>query len=192
MIYIQNHNLFACRSNIEVNRYSLFSPVQPHERVGLTELLKKTYWFELLKVRQTLCWVGDRFNIPNGILLDVKNFRQLVILMRYDSFCFAYQKTPSVISYHLQKTLCRNTQRGWAHFQAAVWKHACQSVYHQLKNMDGWKICCLLTGWTSSLYLRHWCCLLVVGVKQSATKRCSCMSQGLSCTNALIFSKAQV
>jgi hypothetical protein len=33
--------------------------------------------------------------------------RQLVKEMRYDSFCFVNQKTSSVISYHLQKTLCK-------------------------------------------------------------------------------------
>jgi hypothetical protein len=46
------------------------------------------------------------------------------------------------------RTITRNTQR--AYFQAAVCKRACQSIY-QLKNKDGRKICCLLTGWTSSL-----------------------------------------
>jgi len=79
--------------------------VQTPKRVGLAVLFKNlTDSAELVKVRQTLCRVGDSFNIPNGILLDMNNFlyvlstliRQLVILMRYDSFCFAYQNIPSV------------------------------------------------------------------------------------------------
>ena len=109
-------------------------------------------------------------------------FRQLVILMRYDSFCFDYQKNTQRVSYHLQKTLCRNTQR--AYFQAADWKRACQSIYH-LKNKDGRKICCLLTGWTSS----HEALMLLIscGCKTiCATQLCSCRSQGLSCTDAYI------
>ena len=118
--------------------------VQTPERVGLAVLLKSlTGLTELVKVRQILCRVGDGSNIPNGILLDVNNF-----------LCAVYA-FPSIgdinevrVSCHLQKTLCRNTQR--AYFQTAVWKRAYQSIYH-LKNKDGRKICCLLTGWTSSL-----------------------------------------
>jgi hypothetical protein len=50
--------------------------VQTPERVGLAVLLKNlTGSTELAKVRQTLCRVGDSSNIPNGILLDVKNFQ---------------------------------------------------------------------------------------------------------------------
>ena len=49
--------------------------VQTPEHVGLAVLLKNlTGSAELVKVRQTLCRVGDSSNIPNGILLDVKNF----------------------------------------------------------------------------------------------------------------------
>ena len=48
--------------------------VQTSERVGLVVLLKYlTGSVELVKVRQTLCRVGDSSNISNGILLDVKN-----------------------------------------------------------------------------------------------------------------------
>jgi hypothetical protein len=78
--------------------------VQIPEHVGLAVLLKYlTGSAELVKVRQTLCRVGDSSNIPNGILLDVKNllftlFRQLAILMRCDSFCFDYQITPSALA----------------------------------------------------------------------------------------------
>jgi len=44
------------------------------ERVGLDVLLKNlTSSAELKKVRQTLCRVRDSSNIPNDILLDVKN-----------------------------------------------------------------------------------------------------------------------
>ena len=49
--------------------------VQTPEHVDLAVLLKNlTGSAELVKVRQTLCRVGDSSNIPNGILLDVKNF----------------------------------------------------------------------------------------------------------------------
>ena len=49
--------------------------VQTPERVGLAVLLKNlTGSAELVKVRQTLCRVGNSSNIPNGILLDEKNF----------------------------------------------------------------------------------------------------------------------
>jgi len=49
--------------------------VQISEHVGLAVLLKYlTGSAELIKVRQTLCRVGDSSKIPNGILLDVKNF----------------------------------------------------------------------------------------------------------------------
>ena len=69
------------------------SKVQTPERVGLAVLLKNlTDSVELVKVRQTLCRVGDSSNIPNDILLDVKNsyvlstfFRKLVILMNKDN-----------------------------------------------------------------------------------------------------------
>jgi hypothetical protein len=48
---------------------------QTPERVGLVVLLKNlTGSAEQAKVRQTLCRVSDRSNIPNGILLDVNNF----------------------------------------------------------------------------------------------------------------------
>ena len=74
--------------------------------VDLAVLLKHlTGSAELVKARQTLCRVGDRSNILNGIFLDVKLsyvlstlFRQLVIFIRYDSFCFDYQKTPSALA----------------------------------------------------------------------------------------------
>jgi hypothetical protein len=49
--------------------------VQTPERVGLAVLLKNlTGSAELVKVLQTLCRVGNSSNIPNDILLDVKNF----------------------------------------------------------------------------------------------------------------------
>jgi hypothetical protein len=49
--------------------------VQTPEHVGLAVLLKNlTGSAELVKVRQTLCRVGDSSNIPNSILLDVNNF----------------------------------------------------------------------------------------------------------------------
>jgi hypothetical protein len=48
--------------------------VQTPEHVGLAVLLKNlTGSAELVKVRQTLCRVGDSSNIPNRILLDVTN-----------------------------------------------------------------------------------------------------------------------
>jgi hypothetical protein len=50
--------------------------VQTPERIGLDLLPKNlTGSAELVKVRQKLCRVGDSSNIPNGILLDVKNFQ---------------------------------------------------------------------------------------------------------------------
>ena len=50
--------------------------MQTPERVGLDVLLKNlTGSAELVKVRQTLCRVGDSSNIPNGILLDVKKIQ---------------------------------------------------------------------------------------------------------------------
>jgi hypothetical protein len=157
---------------------------------------KKPYWFaaELVKVRQTLCRVGDSSNILNGILLDVKHF--LCAVYAFPSIgdinevrflLFWLSKNIQCVSYHLQKTLCRNTQR--AYFQAAVWKRTCQSIY-QLKNKDWRKICCLLTGWTSSLDTLM--LLISCGCKTiCATKRCSCRSQGLSCTDAHIV-KARI
>jgi hypothetical protein len=49
--------------------------VQIPERIGLAVLLiNLTGSAELVNVRQTLCRVSDSSNIPNGILLDVKNF----------------------------------------------------------------------------------------------------------------------
>jgi hypothetical protein len=49
--------------------------VQIPERIGLAVLLiNLTGSAELVNVRQTLCRVSDRSNIPNGILLDVNNF----------------------------------------------------------------------------------------------------------------------
>ena len=113
-------------------------------------------------------------------------FRQLVILMRYVSFCFDYQKTPSVLATTYKR---RYAETHRAYFQAAVWKRACQSIYH-LKNKDGRKMCCLLTGWTSS----HEALMLLIscGCKTiCATKRCSCRSQGLSCTDVHI-AKARI
>ena len=95
---------------------------------------------------------------------------------------FWLSKNTQCVSYHLQKMLCRNTQR--AYFQAAVWKRSYQLIY-QLKNKDGRKICCLLTGWTSSLEALM--LLIRCGCKTiCATRRCSCRSQGLSCTDAHI------
>ena len=92
---------------------------------------------------------------------------------------FLLSKNTQCVSYHLQKTLCRNTQR--AYFQAI----------YQLKNKDGRKICCLLTGWTSSL--EALVLLISCGCKTiCATKRCSCRPQGLSCTDALIFAKRRI
>ena len=55
------------------------------ERVGLAVLLIHIYWFS-----RTLCKVGDSPNIPNGILLDVKNvlcgFPSIGDINAYDSF----------------------------------------------------------------------------------------------------------
>jgi hypothetical protein len=65
---------------------------------------------------------------------------QLVKLMRNDSFCFVNKKTPSVISYHLQKTLCKNAY--WDQIARQQFGNApvsrC-SVYHQQKK-HGWVI----------------------------------------------------
>ena len=69
------------------------------KRVCQAVLLKcLTSTAEQVKVRQTLSIVGDSFDIPNG-LLDVEIsyvlstlFRQLVMLMRDDSFCFVNKK----------------------------------------------------------------------------------------------------
>ena len=55
--------------------YYVTRKVQTPEHVDLAVLLRNlTGSAELVKVRQTLCRVGDSSNIPNGILLDVKNF----------------------------------------------------------------------------------------------------------------------
>jgi hypothetical protein len=53
---------------------------------------------------------------------------------------------------------------------------------------DREKICCPLTGWTSSLHMRHLMLLISCGCKTNCTtKRCSCMSQGLFvCWNNLV------
>ena len=49
--------------------------VKTPKRVGLAVLLKiLTGSAELVKVRQTLSRVGDSFDIPNGLFLDVENF----------------------------------------------------------------------------------------------------------------------
>jgi hypothetical protein len=62
-----------------------------------------------------LCRVVDIFDIPSGILLDVEDV--LCAVYSFPSIgksneirflLFYNQKTSSVISYHLQKTLCRN------------------------------------------------------------------------------------
>ena len=86
---------------------------------------------------------------------------------------FWLSKNIRCVSHHLQKTLYRNTQR--AYFQGI----------YQLKNKDGRKICCLLSGWTSCLEAL----MLLIGYGCKiicATKRFSCRSQGLSCTDAHI------
>ena len=169
--------------------------MQNPERVGLDVLLRNlTGSAKLVKVHQALCRVGVSSNIPNGILLDVKNF--LCAVYAFPSIgdinevrflLFWLSKNTQCVSYHLQKTLYRNTQR--AYFQATVWKRACQSIY-QLKNKDGRKICCLLTGWTSSLealmlFISCGCKTIYV------TERCSCRSHGWSCTYAHI-AKARI
>ena len=60
--------------------------VQTPERVGLVVLLKNlTGSAEPVKVRQTLCRVGDSSNILNGILLDVKHF--LCAVYVFPSIC---------------------------------------------------------------------------------------------------------
>ena len=72
------------------------------ERVDLYILLSNlTGSVELEKCRQTLCRVGNSSNIPNDILLDVKNsfvlstlFRQLVILIGTIPFDLIIKKHP--------------------------------------------------------------------------------------------------
>ena len=53
--------------------------VKNAKRVGLAVLLKiLTGSAVLVKVRQTLSRVGDSFDIPSGLLLDVENFLYVV------------------------------------------------------------------------------------------------------------------
>jgi hypothetical protein len=115
------------------------------KRVGLVVLFKSLTGSAELKVRNTLCRVGDilPFQTASSLMWKISYVlftlsRQLVKLMRYDSFCFVNPKTSSVISYHLQKTLCKNAY--WNQISRQQFGNVpvsrC-SVYHQQKNMDG-------------------------------------------------------
>jgi hypothetical protein len=63
------------------------------EHVDLAVLLKNlTGSAELVKVRQTLCRVGDSSNIPNGILLDVQ-VKQIIQQIRHGHRLLIYKAT---------------------------------------------------------------------------------------------------
>jgi hypothetical protein len=130
---------------------------KPPKRVGLVVLFKRlTGSAELVKVRKTLCRVGDIFLLcrvgdifchsktASSLMWKISYVLftlscQLVKLMRNDSFCFVNQKTSSVISYHLQKTLCKNAY--WDQISRQQFGNVPVSrclVYHQQKNTDGW------------------------------------------------------
>ena len=60
---------------------------------------------------------------------------------------------------------------------------------------DREKICCPLTGWTSSLHMRHWCCSLVVGVKQTVPQNvlvCHKVYHAHMAADALIFVNTRI
>ena len=90
--------------------------VKTPKRVGLVVLFKNlTGSAELVKVLKTLCRrYCFTFQTASSLMWKISYVlstlsRQLVKLMRYDSLCFVNKKkTTSVISYHLQKTLCKN------------------------------------------------------------------------------------
>jgi len=110
--------------------------------------------------------------------------------VRFLLFCLSKY---TQFSYHLQNTLCRNTQR--AHFQAAVWKRACQSIFGiPSAEKHGCEKNMLYVNWTDQQSAPE-TSMLVINCKCKticATQRCSCMSQCLSCTDALIFAKARI
>jgi hypothetical protein len=146
----------------------------------------------LFRLSNILCRVGDIFHhfkrppwCRKFPVLSTFS-HQLVKLMRNDSLCFVNQKTSSVISYHLQKTLCKSAY--WDEISRQQFGNAPvsrYSVYHKQKK-HGWVIekryvVRLLDGpaactWGILMLLISCTC----GCKTNcATKRCSCMSQGL-------------
>jgi hypothetical protein len=63
--------------------------VKTPKRVDLAVLLKiLSGSAELVKVRQTLSRVGDSFDIPNGLLLDVDNGSNSIYLTKKWVFVF--------------------------------------------------------------------------------------------------------
>jgi len=116
----------------DVTRCKIKTP----KRVGLTVLWKiLTGSAELVKVHQTLSRVGDNFDIPNGILLDVENLlcaiyafsaigdtnevRFLCFVNNKNTQCHELPSTKDALQNHLQRV----------NFQAAVWKRTCQSIF---------------------------------------------------------------
>jgi len=75
-----------------------------------------------------------------------------------------------------------------------VWKRACQSIFGiPSAEKHGLEKNILSASWMDQQPAPETLMLLINCKCKTicATKRCSCMSQGLSCTDALIFAKAQ-
>ena len=123
----------------------------------------------------TSCFPTNRVTYEPSTII-----RRLVILMMYDSFCFFNKKTSSAISYHLEKTCCKNTHREQISSQQF-------DIRSTIREKHGWVIekNMLSVNWmnqqpTSEARMLLICC----GCKTNcATKRCSCISQELSCTD---------
>jgi hypothetical protein len=107
--------------------------VKTPKRVGLTVLWKiLTGSAELVKVHQTFSRVGDNFDIPNGILLDVENlicaFSSIGDINEVRFLCFVNNKNTQCHQLPPpQDALQKHLQR--LNFQAAVWKRTCQSIF---------------------------------------------------------------
>jgi hypothetical protein len=88
--------------------------IQHAYRLPLTFQPLRMKWVELIGPQSEPKQLSYTANsVWSQIALDVLSTlsRQVVKLMRYNSFCFVNKKRSSVISYHLQKTLCKNAYR---------------------------------------------------------------------------------
>ena len=109
-------------------------------------------------------------------------FRQLVKLMRYDSFCFDYQKTPSALATTYKDAMQKHTESIFLGSSLET-----RLSVNISSEKQGWEKNMLSVNWMD----KHWYCISCWCKTICATKLCSCRSQGLSCTDAHI-AKARI
>ena len=148
------------------------------KRVGLVVLFKSlTGSAELVKVRKTL-WNGKEYHLlykrlppwcavysfPSSSEINEVHF-PFVLWIKKDPVSSATTYKRRFAKTHTE------TKFSGSSLETRLSVDVRSTISRKTWMGDREKICCPLTGWTSSLHMRHWCCSLVAGVKKTALQK---------------------